>query len=171
MVYLGISLTIFIVTTLIHIVLHRILLKKGILTIKTAIVFIFGLVIDLYAIRTIFYQSNNSNNLLWLPVPVSGVMFYLLLSAVLIIFYTAPAFSYVSPSTLLLMLLEKKKMTKNELLRHFSEEKIIISRLDELQKAGLVDLRRGRCITSKKGEKIAYIMKIYRGLFRWSEQG
>lgn len=176
MIYLLVSFSIFFVFTLFHIILHRILVKKGILTMKTALIFIPGLLADTY----IIYQLNGifgnltdylSVSTMWLiPIPLSAILFYILLTAILVIFYTHPAMNYVSPSTVILRILEKKKMTHKELMSHFSDKMLISDRLKNLQESGLINLRSDRLRASPHGAQIALFREYYRKIFGWSSE-
>lgn len=167
MAYVSASIAIFLITEILHIILHRILRAKGILTMKSSVIFLGGLAVDLYAVYSISGETaGRASNGIWLlPIPFSGIMVYIFLSLVFIIFYTHPAVPYISPSTLLLGYLTKKRMRYSEIIRRFTNKMLIDERLDDLEESGLV-IRKGSIYSlTTRGQNLAKIMEFYKRLF------
>ncbi len=168
MAYLALNLFIFIICGILHIIIHRFFAKRGILTLKTALIFLPGLFISIY-ISGVLPRSE-----IWwnVSIPYSGVIFYILMVGILIIFYTTPSFSSISPSTMILRLLKKNgKMSFRKLKGYFSDESLIVFRLKDLLRDGLIFLKKDKFRVTPKGNRIIKVIDIYRKIFGWRTGG
>lgn len=168
MAYLALNLFIFIICGILHIIIHRFFAKRGIFTLKTALIFLPGLLITIY-ISGVLPRSETWWNV---SIPYSGVIFYILMVGILIIFYTTPSFSSISPSTMILRLLKKNgKMSYRKLKGYFSDESLIIFRLNDLLRDGLIFLKNDKFRVTPKGNRIVKIIDFYRKIFGWRTGG
>ena len=217
MLYLALNLFIFVVCSILHIGIHRFFAKRGIFTLKTAFIFILGLIVSIYITTSLTLTNSmsfradppaggaveESSRVLWwkisrlsgippdggdlhssdvtsdsvgmtwnVSIPYSGIIFYILMVGVLIIFYTTPSFSNISPSTMILRLLKKNgKMSYQKLSGYFSDESLINLRLKDLHQDGLIFLEKDKFKVTPKGNRIIKVLDIYRKLFGWSVGG
>lgn len=168
MIYLVLNLFIFIICGILHIIIHRFFARRGIFTLKTALIFLPGLFISIY-FSGFLPRSETWRNV---SIPYSGVIFYILMVGVLIIFYTTPSFSSISPSTMILTLLKKNgKMSYKKLSGYFSDEPLIIFRLKDLLRDGLIFLKNDKFRVTPKGNRIVKIVDFYRKIFGWRTGG
>ena len=211
MLYLVLNIFIFVVCSILHIGIHRFFAKRGIFTLKTAFIFILGLIVSIYITTSLALTNSmsfradplaggaveessrsyekilanatdpstlpdvhrGSVGMTWnVSIPYSGIIFYILMVGVLIIFYTTPSFSNISPSTMILRLLKKNgKMSYQKLSGYFSDESLINLRLKDLHQDGLIFLEKDKFKVTPKGNRIIKVLDIYRKLFGWSVGG
>src|SRR3989338_466782 len=168
MAYLALNLFIFIICCILHIIIHRFFAKRRIFTLKTTLIFLPGLIISIY-ISSVILRSETWWNV---SIPYSGVIFYILMVGILIIFYTTPSFSSISPSTMILKLLKKNgKMSYQKLSGYFSDESLIKLRLKDLHQDGLIFLEKNKFRVTPKGNRIVKIIDFYRKIFGWRTGG
>lgn len=168
MAYLVLNLFIFVVCGILHIGIHRFFAKRRIFTLKTAFIFLPGLIISIYT-SGVLPRSETWWNM---SIPYSGVIFYILMVGILIIFYTTPSFSNISPSTMILTLLKKNgKMSYKQLRGYFSDKSLIIFRLKDLLGDGLIFLKNDKFRVTPKGSRIVKIVDFYRKILGWRTGG
>ncbi len=175
MIYIFISLVVYVIFVVIHVFLHRLLARWKILTFKTTLIFGLGGLLDVYLVLNISrlleipqFRANWWN----ITLPLSAVSFYILLVGIHTIFYTAPAFSYVSPSTQLLSLLEKQgRMTYQTIQRYFSNQQMVVERLHDLKDAHLIEMENSTCRITPGGIRIIKIMGYYKKMLGWHWRG
>ncbi len=92
--------------------------------------------------------------------PISSTVIYLLLIPVYLSFYVNTKFN--SPSKMVMVLLRANgTMDYEELLRHFTNEEFVVSRLDDLVKSGCVEEKDGRYRLMTQGRWTAKILEVY----------
>lgn len=171
MIYMFASLIVFFFFAFFHVVLHRILARGNILTMRTALIFLPGLIVDIYIIyRLSAVFGTLKPTYIFMNIPLSAIIFYLLLASLLSIFYAHPAMNFISPSTMILRILEKKKMNHKELMSFFSDEMLIQNRLNELLKSKLIRFEGERYKVSDKGKQLILLRERYRKIFGWERK-
>lgn len=156
MKYLFLPIAIFLASAFVHLLVFRILKKFKIISFKSTAVFLIGLVINIFLLRS----------------PLSAVFLYLLLSSIYIIFLTGPILDYPSPSfTILSRLGSKKMMDKKEIMASFSDWNLVGKRTASLISAKLVVKKGHKYYVTKRGMKMTAIINGYRNIFRWNAGG
>lgn len=171
MLYISITLIIFFLTVILHIIIHRVLLKFSYESYKIFIpVFIFGFIADIYIILFLpnnsLIEAGNYNwwteRLVWTP-----ILFFILLTISFFVFFLSPL-GEESPSSVILLLIRKaKKLTGNKILSQFSDDKLIKKRLDYLITLGWIQKKDKMYSILPKGDNIAAKILIYRKLLGW----
>ena len=78
-------------------------------------------------------------NILPLEFPYTSILVYILLTSLLITFSFVPLLRLQSPSSVIMTMLQKeKKITFKQLQNGFDEKKLILDRINDLCKIGLV---------------------------------
>ena len=125
MIFILISLVIFLLSIIFHIWLHRWFKKNKIITFKTALIFLVGWWVNL-AIMLTFYHSQDflnqqTSNWWTLPLPLTSVFIFALLSVAYIMLFLGPFLGSISPTFKIILLLhDKKTLTKKDILSSFS---------------------------------------------------
>lgn len=167
MSYILISVSIYIVSVIVHVLIHRILRQRGIRTFKTVLVFLIGFIVNT---AILFYLAGAPGCGLKLPL-TAGVLFALL-SSLYVIFYTSPYLGDESPATKVIAILGvKKKMNSLQIMGEFSDSQLIIKRLNDLKRDGLVEMKNNRYCCTDKGMKLVDLIDMYRKLLRWDRGG
>lgn len=164
MIFIVASVILFILTVLVHIFFHRWLMGRGGVTIKIFSVFLFGFILNAFSILFLFHTRK------WgvIPLPVTSVFLYGLLSLSYIIFFASPFLGDESPSSKILLLVKKNgRMSLEKIKDNFSDEKLILKRLKDMMKAGLIEEKGGsqkKYRILPKGQKIVMFITFYRRL-------
>lgn len=175
MLYVSISLAVFILTVILHILTHKILLKFSYENYKIFIpVFILGFIVDVFIILSL---SNNILNgtgnynwwtekFIWTP-----LMLFILLTISFFVFFSSPL-GEESPSSVILLLIRKaKRLTGNQILSRFSDDRLIKKRLDYLTILGWIRKKDKMYSILPKGDMIAAKIFIYRKILGWEKFG
>lgn len=172
MIYLVISVLVFLVTIPVHIIIHRILLYFDSLSFKTVIVFLLGLIVDVVLVFSLYLSNREAVNIWNMPLPYTAVIFYLLLTAVYMIFYTSPFLGNISPSTEILLLLRRyKKMSYQKILSCFTGKELVLDRLKSLEEAKLIKYHQYRYTILPAGRRIVLFFVWFRKLLNWNRGG
>ena len=155
MIYSLIGPTVFIIITIVHIFLHRLLAKKGIRTFKSVYIYGLGLIL-----------------LISLSAPATGTVLYSVLSILNIIFFTSPYMGNISPSyKIMLTIKESHGLSKQAILKQFSDQELIGKRLDNLVLDGFLQKKEKLFKILPKGEKIISFIDFYRSCLKWRSSG
>lgn len=170
MVYILISIILFILTVIIHIFTHRILVKVGVVTFKTVGVFLIGFLINFITI--IFYYNKNKSNMrgeLWLmPIPFTAVVLYGLLLLVYFALFTGPCWGEESPSSKIFLMVKKKKgMNIAEIKNNFRNEDLVMRRIDDLIGVNWLEKQKGKYKVTSRGKLILKFIIFYRKILGW----
>lgn len=176
MIYIFSGLIIFIFCTVIHIWLHRLLQKNKIKTLKTCFIFVLGGLINIGFMFSITGNQNALSNetLNWwtLPLPLTSVFIYFLLSISYVLTFIYPNSKQISPTYKIILLLQKKKsLSEKEILSCFSDKELIFGRLRFLVSHGFVKELEQNFVALPKGKKFDRIINFYRRLMSWDKGG
>ncbi len=175
MIYLAISFFLFGCTAFFHVLLHRVLTNHGMKTFWTTTVFLFGFLFTfwlLFAPLALFGDNNRISSWIFIPLPLTASLSYILLSTIYIVFFASPYAGISSPSFKILALVDRyPKLTKKEILRHFSDGELVDKRLHDLVRLGSVYKQGERYFVSLQGKKIDRVVDWYRELLRWNAGG
>jgi len=140
---------------ILHIVIHRVLLKQGVVTIKSVRVYIIGLAILIISFL---------NNMLLLP--LSSFVLYGLITLVMYAYYLGLCHPAETPAGMILRAFARKKtQTLTELTRLFTVQGLLWNRIDQLVVAGLVSRKGERFFVTAKGGFIARCIWVYQKFF------
>lgn len=175
MIYNLISLVVFAFTTICHIFLHRLLAKLGIRTFKSVSVYGLGLIFiislsSFNIIKHLFY--NKTGTLQSLPIPITGIVLYSLLSILNIMFFTSPYMGNISPSYKILLLIKNSRgLSKKAILKSFSDQELIGKRLNNLVLDGFLQRNKKLFKILPKGQKLVSVIDYYRSWLKWKSSG
>ena len=165
MLYVQISFSLFIISVICHIIVHKLLLKIRIITFKASFVFLLGFIINTNILSE--YSKNSSSNELFF---VSLVLYAVLAANYLLIVIT-PYLGYISPASKIILLLRQRALTSEEILSHFSNREEIDQRLDDLVNDGLIQKENVYYKTLNKGKVFLAIISVYRNTLKLKEAG
>jgi len=170
MVYILLSLFLFITTVFCHVILHRFLVTRQIRTYKT--IYIFGLGFLLTFGILVYFSYNLAGGTGWdMQIPITGSIIYALLSFLFYIYFGNAYLGEDSPSARIFFHLEKGPKSYEEIISYFSDETLIIKRVRNLKDAGLVREEKGRYKATTRGKFMMSIFEIYRKLLSWDKGG
>lgn len=129
------------IALVLHIIIHRV----GIRSIKNSIVFGFGY----------FFISG-----------VSSIVIYSLLSLLWVILYLTPLLGGESPTSMILESFKKKRQqTASDLVNLFTNTGLIWKRIDDLRSSGLIVKNGAGYVVTMKGNMVARCIIFYQSLF------
>jgi hypothetical protein len=145
----------FLLSLLLHIVIHRIFTRRGILTFKSTATYVVGLtVVVFFAIRGL------------LQPPITSVLLYSLLSLVAIMFYLTPYLGGETPASMILGSFKKRKQQSfADLVNVFTNTGLIWKRIEDLQTAGLIKKTGTNYLVTPKGKIVSTFVLSYQKLF------
>lgn len=144
-----------------HVILHRILIAKGILTFRSVLCYAVGLLI----MGTLV----NSGVFLY---PLTSLTLYVLLSLIAVFFYLTPYLGGETPASMILAALhEHKRHSYKELRNLFTEEQLIGKRIEDLLSTGCIVQRKGTLRVTAKGRHLLGVIRIYQKLFHRPQIG
>lgn len=157
MISILFSLSVYIVTACLHVLLYRLLEKRGIHTFSSVLIFFGGLAVVFFGAKSL---------------PATAIALYSLLSWLHVILFTSPYFNDLGPSITLYFALRKKKvMTKDQFLALLSDKKLLIDRLDTMIAGGYVAKQENRFFITPKGRLLHEFLETYRKLIGWKSHG
>jgi len=175
MIYILISLVVFICTTIVHVFLHRLLTKLGIRTFKSVSIYGMGLIFLIFLFSFNIPASlfpDKPGTLMNLPIPITAIVLYSLLSILNIMFFTSPYMNNTSPSyKIFLQIRQSRGLSKQEIVRSFSDQELIGKRLNNLVLDGYLQKNKKRFKILPKGKKIISIIDFYRSWLKWESSG
>ncbi|MBI3955829.1 hypothetical protein HY339_01085 [Candidatus Gottesmanbacteria bacterium] len=163
MALLLVSIACYLLTALVHVLLHRALaFGLGKITKNSFWVFVLGAVVTI----RILYSMRPSD------IPMSAILLYLLLSATHFLFFMSFFFDARSPSAKILFLIRRHgPVTREEIMAHFSDGETVVNRVNTLIYEGYIVERGNRFYASPKAIPIARFLAWYRRLMRWERGG
>lgn len=174
MVSLSFSLLVFLVTIATHVMLYQALQSRKELAFKTAGVFGFGLIISVFVhfilMPTVIYLPVTT----WwaVPLPLTSLALYALLASIYILFFTNIYWGEESPSFAIYFLVKRyRKLTAAEIRTHFSDKKIIGSRLTDLLNERYVYKKGDRYLLTSRGKFVYSVTEFYRKILNWQSGG
>lgn len=171
MIYLVASFFTFLLMTFLHIFLFRFLAQRGVKTLRTVGVYLFGFIISLF-IFGFFQTLANPKTIFWWPLPLTSIVLYSQLSFLYLIFFTSPYLGDESPAAKIIFLVKKNgRLSYEKIKREFSDEELVIKRLDDLVKSGLIIRQKDNYYSAKSGQRLARIINFYRRLLHWGKGG
>lgn len=174
MLYIFFSLTIFVLTIVLHITLANLFPRYLDKSRNTLITYIFGLFINISLILYLWqlFRLYDSNNLWFLPLPGVAIFLYVLLSLAYLIFFLSPFMGEVSPtSTIVLLLKSANQLSKKKIASYFTDYNLVDKRLEKMIVLGWIIKSRDTYLSTYKGGMIAKIIKFYRKLLGWNSFG
>ncbi len=98
--------------------------------------------------------------------PLSGYVMYTLCIMVATLFYMTPYLAGQTPASMILSAMHRnKRMTKEEILALFSEEKLIKKRIIDLKRAGLLRQDATGISMSSFGRVVVALTRVYQKIF------
>lgn len=170
MLFITISVVVFIFAVISHIIIYNALIKYSIRGYITYLfVFISGLICDVYLILTLVQNSQGRMNYdLWSEnLAGSSICLYILLALTYLLFFLSPMGEESPTSKILLLMRKSQKMTETQISSYFSNEKLIKGRLKSLVDYGWIRQVDKMYSVLPKGDNIAGIILIYRKLIGW----
>lgn len=160
MISIALSFISYLISVVIHVLLHRYLVRVGKKTFASVGVFFIGLV--LHAVVAFRF----------LPLPWTSTVLYGLLSWLHIIVFTESYYGDMGPSRKILAMLRKKHaMTYHEIVTLFSDQVLIENRIHNLERDGLIRGKNGHLCATKRGRNLHRLLQWYRALFHWESSG
>ena len=145
------SVIVFFINSLVHIVFHKLLKAFGVKTFYSLLIYLVGIWVLLNL------QPLLSGLIL------TSILLYILLVGVYSLYYTVAVKQYDSPTSRLLTLVrDKGKLTEKELLRQFTFEDLVLSRVRDFEKSHVLYERNNRLFTAGPGRLLYTLMQIYR---------
>src|SRR3989344_236926 len=165
-IYIFISIAIFFLTVLVHIVLAN-FFSNYLLKIKnTFLTYLFGFLVELFLIDHLFSSTTYDGRDVWfIPLVMSGIALYVLLSISYLVFFLSPFMGEESPtSKIFILLMRKHRISRKDILHHFNDKDLIDIRISRLEKTGWVERKGTHYFTSPAGAIIATFILFYRRL-------
>jgi len=172
MIYVLISISVFLLMVLLQLVLHRFLLARGIVSFHTFWIFVVGGIADLIFIRHLSLSVVPDTTLWYYPLPLSGLMVYVACCIDWAILSSSPILGDESPSTKIVHFLSVFGVgRKQQLINLFSQDALIDKRLRHMETTGWVKKIQGRYVAIGSGKRIATVLRWYRALLRMEVTG
>ena len=168
-----ISWCIFLLAITLHVILHRILVKCGIVTFKSTIIFIIALICNALVLF-VFPQDRivYNTSLFSIRLPYSALTSNVLLMLIFILFFTGPFWGEESPSFKIIFLIRKhKRLSSSSICKQFSNADLIKKRLSFLVNARYIANENDVYIVLPKGKIMYLLIERYRKLLNWYEGG
>lgn len=169
------SVAVFFVTAILHVIMHRVLKKFRIVTFKTTLVFTAGFILNLSLLYFFRPQINafQTGNLWWfISTPLSALAFYVCFSFVYVLFFTSPYWGEESPSFRIFFLIKKfGQMSQADLLKYFSNEDFIQKRLQDLELEGFTGKKGDKYYLEARGRGLLNLIETYRKILNWYPGG
>lgn len=173
MVYLLNSVFFFLISVIFHIVLSRIFLLFGRKSILLVSVFAVGGIMHFIITLISLKQSINfESNLFLLPLPFTSFLLYMLLVFNYLIYFMATYWGEESPSLKLYFFLKNgEKRTFTEITAIFPKKELIDMRLEALVSGQFIKQKKDVYVIQPRGERLAYLFKLYRKFLGWQSSG
>jgi hypothetical protein len=164
MLYILLSVTIFIFVVFTHIQWCRASLIRDLQITPFIVYSVSGLALYFTIIGVFFFQPLVPDPVLWiLPLKATAVTLYICLSVLYLMFYFGT--NVESPSRILLVLIEEADgMTENELLEHFTNDYLICPRFEDLLRTGYLEFDGTAYRLSRRGLIAAKLLDFYQKL-------
>lgn len=172
MIYFAVSIGIFLLSLLLHALIHKLLARKGKVSMFSLTVFFFGFAVNVLWINYVVTDSKV------VSYPYSSLFFYVLISVCFMILYGGlvldnPKSGEVSPSGHILQMLHRKKsgLTLYQIENEFSEDNLVGKRLQELISSGIIIKKKKKYQLLPKGWRLITIIRLYRRILGWLPSG
>ncbi len=164
------SIFIFISTVVVHVYLHRLLKRHSINTLKTIFIFPIGVI---GTVLIVFTQDHLPSGSLWtLPLPLTSLALYGLMATLHVMLFASYFFNAESPSAKLLFMVRRKgALARHRIFSSFSNESLILKRLEGLVVSGYARKKGAAWTITPKGARAASLIEWYRSLLRWDKGG
>lgn len=138
-----------------HVIVHRVLIARGILTFRSVLCYAVGLLIMGILVNSgVFFY------------PLTSLLLYILLSFIAILFYLTPYLGGETPASMILAALRtRERQTYRELRNLFTRKGLIGKRIDDLLIADYVVRRKGTLKITAKGRHLLGVIRIYQKVF------
>src|SRR3990167_4463665 len=171
MIDVFISAIVFAITFGGHVVLYRLLQKKGIKSFYTVFVFGLGLLVLLIIEWPVTAQTpiiTPERSIVLIRLPLTSLALYLLTSGLLILFFTAPYTDEISPSQKITAILKHHNgITAQRIFHYFSEYELFGKRLQTLIQTGYMTGRNNTFYIYPKGQRLVHLINLYQNWFKW----
>lgn len=148
----------FILSFILHAIVHRTLVRRG----QVARISVLSYAIGGVVVALLFHQYA-------LSYPLSSLMLFILLSLVIIYFYFALSLGGETPASMILASYAKKKrQTKIQLVSLFTDHGLLWKRLDDLEQSGCICHKQGKYMPTAKGKVIIFAISVYQFVFHRS---
>lgn len=146
---------IFFIAVTVHAIVHRLLLRIKIVTLRSIIVYLLGLFVLSYIVFS--YQ---------LPIPFTGIVIYLLLSSIIMFFYFAICLGGDTPSAKIIASFHHKTtQTFEDILGLFTDDILIWKRIADLEVTHFIYKHNNTYTVTKRGAVLVLIAHWYRSIF------
>lgn len=176
MMFILVSVTVFIASIIGHMVIHRVVVLLGKKSFKTIAIFVVGLIAHVYIV--VFLAPNIAtfmltNYSLWTyPLVMTSTMLYGLLALAYVIYIASPYLGDEGPTNKVLRILRTGSgLTAHEIEQAFTNEELFIKRVGDLQAAGWIKTARKRHRLSSRGRVLASSMSWYRKILKYHKGG
>ncbi len=167
---IALNLGLFILTVSVHIFLHRLLIFYHVKSFKTTLVFGLGFIIY-FIIAKVYGENSGVVTSIFIPLFLSGGLLYLLLSLSYCLFYISPYLGEMSPTFQILELLSHLPSSKIEVHQHFKQTDLVKERLKDLLEQRYIKRIRTKYYPLSRGERLNYLLSIYRRFVGWESRG
>ena len=172
MYYIFISLSVFILTVFFHILIHRYLASRNVITFRTVLVFPLGSLIAMYIVLIFHAQFVGTTNSIWFSyAPVSTIIVNVLATLLYIMLFASFFLEGESPSGKILFMIRRGPLRPSRILQKFTDTSIIGRRLELLVTSGLVEKNHSFYRLTPKGKLLIKFLTVYRNILRWDFGG
>lgn len=170
---LLLSFIIYFIAIVLHIVVHRLLVSKGIVTFKTISIFGAALILNAWILLAFALEGFTSMHLLLsIRLPLFALVSSFLAMLLYVLFFTSPFWGEESPSIKIFFLVKRnKRMLRSTIMNNFTNDDIINKRLNFLVNSEHISQRKNVYYANLKGKKLLTLIEIYRKILRWHEGG
>jgi hypothetical protein len=147
-----------------HIISIRIRKKKGINILQTVIIFLPGLFLNIYFQIRGFILIENLLGVKISTFPFSCTLLYLILLMDYLVFSASPLLGDESPTSSIYLMLQKKKLTYDELKKNINNKNFILKRCNILNNSNMMYRNNDRYVLTDLGKKFIRLIKVYREL-------
>ena len=165
-IYILISIAIFLLTVLIHIALANFFSNYLSKMKNTFLTYLFGFLVELFLTAYLLGSTTYDGRDVWfMPLALSGIAVYALLSIAYLIFFLSPFMGEESPtSKIFILLMKKHRISRKDILDHFNDKDLIDIRISRLEQTGWVERKGTHYFSSPAGAIIATFILFYRRL-------
>lgn len=168
MIYLISAISIFLLSFFIHLLLFKINSK---FTVWSFAIYPCGLLINLVVTFAVIPSFVSHAGWWGIPLSFSANLLFLLLLGVYFIFLTSILLEDESPATKIFRQIKNQEKARfEELVKTFSDDDLIVKRLQELRKSGLITGPKVYRLTAR-GKNMMKIICFYRKALSWQSSG
>lgn len=163
MLYILLSILVMILTVIIHAIIWKLPGNKDLNQKASYSVFPAGGILELFML---WYLKS--------PYIITMLMFYAGINSFYLIYFFSTKTGEESPSSKIISAVKASiagGLSKNDILKLFSDEELITDRLMMLKMSGFIKNRKKVFFATNKGGKVAAIVELYRILLGWNIGG